>query len=103
MGALPGMLAPEGGLTLAPVGSQGVLLKADRSFAVARATLREHDDPHLRSCKAVTGYYIKAQDGEIGHVNGWIVGEASSGDPLSDRRHQQLVGGPQGAHRAAVD
>jgi hypothetical protein len=32
-----------------------------------------HDDPHLRSCKAVTGYHIRASDGEIGHVAGFLV------------------------------
>jgi hypothetical protein len=30
-------------------------------------------DPHLRSCNAVTGYHIKARDGEIGHVQGFLV------------------------------
>ncbi len=35
---------------------------------------REHN-PHLRSCKAVVGYSIKAIDGEIGHVQGLLVDE----------------------------
>jgi hypothetical protein len=30
-------------------------------------------DPHLRSCAEVSGYHIKAIDGEIGHVNNFIV------------------------------
>jgi hypothetical protein len=30
-------------------------------------------DPHLRSAKAVTGYHIHATDGEIGHVEDFIV------------------------------
>jgi hypothetical protein len=30
-------------------------------------------DPHLRSCNAVKGYHIKARDGEIGHVQGFLV------------------------------
>jgi hypothetical protein len=30
-------------------------------------------DPHLRSCDAVKGYHIHAEDGEIGHVQGFIV------------------------------
>lgn len=29
---------------------------------------RDHGDPHLRSANEVTGYYIHATDGEIGHV-----------------------------------
>ena len=32
-----------------------------------------NDDPHLRSCKAVTGYHIEATDGEIGHVSGFLI------------------------------
>ena len=32
-----------------------------------------NDDPHLRSCNAVTGYHIHATDGEIGHVAGFVV------------------------------
>jgi hypothetical protein len=30
-------------------------------------------DSHLRSTGAVTGYHIEAEDGEIGHVAGFIV------------------------------
>jgi len=30
-------------------------------------------DPHLRSCNAVKGYHIHATDGEIGHVDGFLV------------------------------
>jgi hypothetical protein len=30
-------------------------------------------DPHLRSCNAVKGYHIHARDGEIGHVQGFLV------------------------------
>jgi hypothetical protein len=36
-----------------------------------------HDDQHLRSCKAVTGYHISAVDGEIGHLEGLLVDEES--------------------------
>jgi hypothetical protein len=32
-------------------------------------------DPHLRSCKAVSGYRVSANDGEIGHVTGLLVEE----------------------------
>jgi uncharacterized protein YrrD len=30
-------------------------------------------DPHLRSTKYVSGYYVKATDGEIGHVDDFII------------------------------
>lgn len=33
------------------------------------------DDPHLRSCKAVIGYHIKATDGEVGHVESLLINE----------------------------
>jgi sporulation protein YlmC with PRC-barrel domain len=32
-------------------------------------------DPHLRSTKEVTGYHIQARDGQIGHVEDFIVDE----------------------------
>jgi hypothetical protein len=38
--------------------------------AIARAS---DNDPHLRSIKAVTGYHIHAVDGEIGHLDDFIV------------------------------
>lgn len=42
-----------------------------------RANLLKHrnDDPHLRSCKAVVGYNLHARDGEIGHVDGFLIDE----------------------------
>ncbi len=35
----------------------------------------EHHDHHLYSYKAVTGYYIHAKDGDIGHVQGMFLDE----------------------------
>jgi|SRR5208337_642156 len=37
------------------------------------AAQRSNDDPHLRSIEAVTGYHIHASDGEIGHVEDFLV------------------------------
>jgi hypothetical protein len=34
---------------------------------------RESTDSHLRSAEAVTGYSIEAADGDIGHVDGFVV------------------------------
>jgi hypothetical protein len=45
------------------------------AFAQAERARHRHDDPHLRSAKAVTGYHIQAIDGEIGHVEGLLVDE----------------------------
>ncbi len=33
---------------------------------------KTHDNPHLRSTREVSGYYIQARDGEIGHVDDFI-------------------------------
>jgi len=41
--------------------------------ALADRVRRESADSHLRSTEAVTGYYIEAADGEIGHVDGFVV------------------------------
>ena len=47
----------------------------------ARAALelggKERDDPHLRSSRAVTGYHIQATDGDLGHVEDFIVDDHS--------------------------
>lgn len=40
---------------------------------------REPDQPHLRSSNAVTGYRIHAQDGEIGHVEDFILDDQDWG------------------------
>ncbi|MEW6249131.1 MAG: PRC-barrel domain-containing protein [Planctomycetota bacterium] len=41
-----------------------------------RATQRStHGDPNLRSVRAVTGYYISARDGDIGHVEDFLADE----------------------------
>ena len=39
-------------------------------------TLQNEGDPHLRSMEAVTGYHIHAIDGEIGHVDDFLVEDA---------------------------
>ena len=37
----------------------------------------EQGDPHLRSTKEVVGYYIEARDGDIGHVEDFLVDPAT--------------------------
>jgi hypothetical protein len=41
--------------------------------ATAERIRKESKDSHLRSSEAVTGYHIEAADGEIGHVDGFVV------------------------------
>ena len=43
------------------------------SWLATERSLHRNDDPHLRSCKAVTGYRLAATDGEIGHVAGYLI------------------------------
>ena len=52
--------------------------RAQRDIAIeesmkAHRARHRNDDPHLRSCKAVAGYHIHATDGEVGHVEGFLV------------------------------
>ena len=43
-----------------------------REIEEARAQ-RNSEDRHLRSTREVTGYYIEASDGDIGHVEDFVV------------------------------
>ncbi|MDE2514984.1 MAG: hypothetical protein KGL12_03055 [Rhodospirillales bacterium] len=53
------------------------LAAAPASAGSASAAPARHDgDPHLRSTKTVTGYYIEASDGAIGHVETFLVEDA---------------------------
>jgi sporulation protein YlmC with PRC-barrel domain len=45
----------------------------DPVVAEMAARERVESDPSLRSARDVTGYYIAAQDGDIGHVNDFLV------------------------------
>jgi hypothetical protein len=66
----PNLMMPGyGGLGSLQSGRQ----EAERAEARAEASHDESADPHLRSCVAVTGYHIRASDGEIGHVCGMLI------------------------------
>jgi hypothetical protein len=52
----------------------GMAIQAADSAEVAAESIRNASmDSHLRSTEAVTGYLMGATDGEIGHVDGFIV------------------------------
>jgi hypothetical protein len=53
--------------------------RTDKSAGYAGAVVgqHQHDDPHLRSGNAVMRYYVHASDGDIGHVEGFLVDEKS--------------------------
>ena len=67
-GGLWGMGAYPGGLTL-----EGQI-EADMKSRGTRAA-SPSDDCHLRSCHAVIGHHIHATDGDIGHVEDFLVDE----------------------------
>jgi len=51
-----------------------VTLSGDEVFVEQEASASgRRDDPHLRSTRQVTGYHIHATDGELGHVEDFIV------------------------------
>jgi len=51
-------------------GSAGTGSESERSVD---AGFKEENDPHLRSTKVVGGYHIMAVDGEIGHIEDFMV------------------------------
>jgi sporulation protein YlmC with PRC-barrel domain len=58
----------------------GSLARVHMAIAIAEEQARrtEHpEDSHLRSVEVVTGYHIHATDGEIGHVEQFLIDDAS--------------------------
>jgi len=51
--------------------------QTDHAYAEVQAAKHRDQDPHLRSCEAVTGYHMQASDGEIGHVKAFLVEEGT--------------------------
>jgi sporulation protein YlmC with PRC-barrel domain len=49
----------------------------EESIAQESSESERKDDPHLRSTRQVTGYHIHASDGEIGHVEDFVVDDES--------------------------
>lgn len=60
------------GSTLTPGLAVPMLPSVER---VPQSVKKESSDSHLRSSEAVTGYHIEASDGEVGHVEGYVVDE----------------------------
>jgi len=55
----------------------GLLMPSMTAVALAPEVSANPQDSHLRSNSGVTGYRIAASDGDIGHVAGFIVDDAS--------------------------
>jgi uncharacterized protein YrrD len=72
-----------GGLWAGGIGTTGMVMP--RPVSIEQAVQKEDDtagketdvDPHLRSTDKVTGYSIKATDGEIGDVEDFIIDDSS--------------------------
>jgi hypothetical protein len=47
--------------------------REESAYLRAERARHRNDDPHLRSCNAVSGYHIEATDGHIGHVAGYLI------------------------------
>jgi hypothetical protein len=50
-------------------------VQVESEYVRAERLRHRNDDPHLRSCEEIVGYYIHATDGEIGHVESLLVDE----------------------------
>jgi uncharacterized protein YrrD len=69
-GMVPMAMYPgDGGI---PGGAAGRQQAIEESIRAERERHRD-DDQHLRSCTAVIGYHIHATDGEVGHVDGFLI------------------------------
>jgi hypothetical protein len=75
VGTCPDMMMPDyAGLVATP---HAVQPERKEAYAQAEGARQQNDDPHLRSFNAVMGYHIEATDGDIGHVQGLLVDEAT--------------------------
>ncbi len=72
-GAYPYMMMPGYGTLVAT--PQAIHPEEMEAHARDEAARHKNDDLHLRSCKAVVGYHIEADDGDIGHLQGMLVDE----------------------------
>ena len=68
----PEMLVPGYGGLMAE-GRSAVHESAAAELGQKLAPSRGDEDPHLRSCNAVAGHHIHAIDGDIGHVQGFLL------------------------------
>ena len=75
---------PYWGSSYFPLGAMATPLSAPPYYGVTLGSdagrprsLPESGDPHLRSIAAVAKYHIHASDGEVGHVENFLVDDAS--------------------------
>jgi hypothetical protein len=56
---------------------QAIQTEEEIAYARDEASRRRNDDPDLRSCGEVMKYHVHAVDGDIGHVAGMLVDDAT--------------------------
>jgi hypothetical protein len=61
-----------------PAGLLAVLAAAPSKTVTQARAGKKLTDSHLRSSQEVTGYFIEASDGEIGHLDGFVVGRSAT-------------------------
>ena len=59
------------------IGGYPIVLPPSKKEMEIQKKYHHRDDKHLRSMQAVTGYHIQSVDGEIGHVNSFLVDDKS--------------------------
>jgi hypothetical protein len=74
-GLYPSMMMPS--YANVNAASRAVQSAAENTRLQAEEARHQKDDPHLRSCKSVVDHHIEATDGDIGHVQGFLVDEAT--------------------------
>lgn len=69
-GAYPDLMQPGAGPGATDAANQSAQAREVRGMVEAQK--QRHEDPHLRSCRAVLNYHIVATDGDMGHVQGFL-------------------------------
>ncbi|MEP7063007.1 MAG: PRC-barrel domain-containing protein [Betaproteobacteria bacterium] len=72
-GAFPGAMMVPGYVAGSVAVPRATPSEAEKSFARAEEARHRDDDPHLRAGNSVMTYHVEATDGDIGHVEGFIV------------------------------
>jgi len=76
--AYPGMMRTGSAYGMSDAVYRRVRASNERIAAEAEEQReRQDEDPHLRSCNAVRQYRVHSTDGDIGHVDGFLIDERS--------------------------
>jgi hypothetical protein len=77
-GPYPGMMLTGSAYGMSDAAYSRVRAANERTAGEAEEQRRRQDeDPHLRSCNVMTQYHVHATDGDIGHVDGFLIDDQS--------------------------